>query len=92
MSQKLDLDHDFFCLHILGPLVPPFRISGEVPSRFQSQSGFCLICIVEVNVIDIPPLVLHVANLLTDSTVGCQPGSYLAQGYYWHPRGSNPRS
>ena len=29
-----------------------------------------------------PPLVLHIANLLTDSIAGHQPGSYLAQGYY----------
>ena len=29
-----------------------------------------------------PPLVLHVADLLTDSIVGRWPGSYLAQGYY----------
>ena len=29
-----------------------------------------------------PPLVLHVANLLTDSIAGRRPGSYLAQGYY----------
>ena len=28
---------------ILGPLVPLFRISGDVSSGFQSQSGFCLI-------------------------------------------------
>ena len=35
---------------ILGPLVPLFWISGDISSGFQSQSGFCLIRIVEVNV------------------------------------------
>ena len=29
----------------LGPLAPLFWISGDVFSGFQSQSGFCLICI-----------------------------------------------
>ena len=29
-----------------------------------------------------PPLVLHIADLLTDSIAGRRPGSYLAQGYY----------
>ena len=51
---------------ILGPLVPLFWISGDVSSGFQSQSGFCLIRVAEVNVMYIscdPPLVLHVANL-----------------------------
>ena len=46
----------------LGPLVPLFWISGDVSSGFQSQSGFCLIRIVEANVMYIPwdpPLVLH---------------------------------
>ena len=46
---------------------------------------FCLIRIVEANVMYIswdPPLVLHVADLLTDSIAGRRPGSYLAQGYY----------
>ena len=46
-----------------GPLVPLFWISGDIFSGFQSQSGFCLICIVKVNVMYIPqdpPLVLHV--------------------------------
>ena len=35
---------------ILGPLVPLFWISGDISSRFQGQNGFCLIHIVEVNV------------------------------------------
>ena len=46
---------------------------------------FCLIRIAEANVMYIswdPPLVLHVAGLLTDSIAGRRPGSYLAQGYY----------
>ena len=46
---------------------------------------FCLIRIAEANVMYIswdPPLVLHVADFLTDSIAGRQPGSYLAQGYY----------
>ena len=46
---------------------------------------FCLIRIAEANVMYIswdPPLVLHVADLLTDSIAGRRPGSYLAQGYY----------
>ena len=30
---------------ISGPLVPLFWISGDVSSRFQSQSVFCLICL-----------------------------------------------
>ena len=62
-----------------------FWISGDVSSEFQSQSEFCLIRIAEVNVIYIswdPPLLLHIANLLTDSIVGHWPGSYLAEGYY----------
>ena len=76
---------DTFTCPILGPLVPLFWISGDVSSGFQSQSGFCLICIAEANVMYIswdPPLVLHIANLLTDSIAGHWPGSYLAQGYY----------
>ena len=76
---------DTFTCPILGPLVPLFWISGDVSSGFQSQSGFCLIRIAEANVMYIPwdpPLVLHIANLLTDSIVWRQPGSYLAQGYY----------
>ena len=45
----------------------PVCISGDVSSGFQSQSGFCLIHIAEVNVMYIPwdpPRVLHIANLL----------------------------
>ena len=70
-----------------GPLVPLFWISGDVSSDFQSQSGFCLIYIVEVNAMYIPwdpTVVLHVPDLLTVSNVGRRPGSYLAQGFYWH--------
>ena len=53
--------------HVLfwGPLVPLFWISGDISSGFHSQNGFCLICIVEANVMYIPqdpPLML---NLLT---------------------------
>ena len=80
----------FFCRthsHVLfwGPLVHLFWISGDVSSGFQSPNGFCLIRIAEVNVLYIPsdpPLVLHIANLLTDSIAGRRLGSYLAQGYY----------
>ena len=70
---------------ILGPLVALFWISGNVSSGFLRQSGFCLIHFAEANVMYIPwdpPLVLHIANLLMDSSVGHPPGSYLAQGYY----------
>ena len=38
----------------LGPLVPLFWISGDVSSGVPSQSGFCLIRIVEANVMYIP--------------------------------------
>ena len=74
--------------HVLfwGHWYPCFWISGDVSSGFQSQSGFCLIRIAEANVMYIPwdpPLVLHVADLLTDSIAGRRPGSYLAQGYYY---------
>ena len=51
----------------------PVFISGDISFRFQSQSGICLICIAEANIIYIPcdpPLVLHIANLLTVSIVG----------------------
>ena len=76
---------DTFTCPLLLPLVPLFWISGDVSSGFQSQSGFCLICIVEANVMYIswdPPLVLHIADLSMDSIAGCWLGSYLAQGYY----------
>ena len=55
-------------IHILGDrrihmsLVPLFWISGSVSFGFESQSGFCLICTTEGNVMHIPPdppLVLH---------------------------------
>ena len=44
----------------LGPLVPLFWISGDVSSVFTKQSGFCLICIAEANVMYIPcdPVIL----------------------------------
>ena len=75
---------DTFTCPILGTLVPLFWISGDVFSGFQSQSRFCLIHIAEANVMYIAwdqPLVLHVADLLTDSIAGHWPGLYLAQGY-----------
>ena len=78
--NKVFLSDTFTC-PILGPLVPLFWISGDVSSGFQSQSGFCLIRIAEANVMYIPwdpPLVLHVADLLTDSIAGRRLGSYLA--------------
>ena len=59
----------------LGPLVPQFWISFDVSSGFQSQSGFCLIHIVQVNIMYIPwdpPVALHVYTLLTVSIVGQQ--------------------
>ena len=54
-----------------------------------------LIRIAEANVMYIPwdpPLVPHIADLLMVSIVGRWQGSYLAQEYYWHQWGSNPRS
>ena len=42
-----------FTSPILGPL-PLFWISGDVSFRFQIQSGICLICIAEANIIYIP--------------------------------------
>ena len=45
---------DTFTCPFLGPLVPLFWISGELPSGFQSQSGFCLIRIAETNAMYIP--------------------------------------
>ena len=63
---------DTFTSPILGPL-PLFWISGDVSFRFQIQSGICLNCIAEANIIYIPwdpPLVLHIANLLTVNIVG----------------------
>ena len=41
-------------LVLFGPVVRLFWISGDVSSGFQSQSGFCLICIAEANVMHIP--------------------------------------
>ena len=81
---------DMGCVHIhmsyFLPLVPLFWISSDVSSGFQSQSGFTLICIVEGNVLCIPwdpPLVLHIADILTDSIAGHWLGIYLLQEYYW---------
>ena len=69
-----------------GHWYPCFGFLVTSPLGFQSQSGFCLIHhIAEANVMYIPgdpPLVLHIADLLMVSIVGCWPGSYLAQGYY----------
>ena len=42
---------------ILGPLVPLFWISGDVSSGFQSQCGFCHICIVEANMMYIHSII-----------------------------------
>ena len=47
----------------------------DVSSRFQSQSGFCFICILDSNIMYItwdPPLVLHIANLLMVNIMGQQ--------------------
>ena len=66
---------------------PSFRFLVMSP---QSLSGFCLICIVQANVMYIPwnpPLVLHITNLLMDSIAGHWQGSYLAKGYYWRQWG-----
>ena len=52
---------------------------------FKARVGSAFICIAEANVMYIPwdpPLVLHIANLLMDSILGCWPVSYLAQRYY----------
>ena len=58
----------------LGPLVPPFWISGDVSSGFQSQSGFCLIHVfAEVNVMYIPTSSATHADLLA---AGVQPVTY----------------
>ena len=84
-----------FTCPTLGSWVPLFWISGSVSSGFQSQSGFIHICIAEANVMYIPwdpPLVLHIANLLTDSIAGHWPGPYLTQGYYLHQWGFNLQS
>ena len=64
---------DTFTSPILGTLVSLFWISSNVSFRFQIQSGICLICIAEANIVYIPwdpPLVLHIANLLTVNIVG----------------------
>ena len=45
---------DIFTSPILGPLVSLFCTSGDVLSKFQSQSGFCLNGIAELNVMYIP--------------------------------------
>ena len=73
---------------------PCFGFLVTSPLGFKARAG-CLIHIAEANVMYVPwdpPLVLHIANLLTVSIAGRRPGSYLAQGYYWHQWGSNPRS
>ena len=59
---------DTYTCSILWPLVPLCRISGDVSSGFQSQLWCCLTQIVEAIPFD-PPLVLHIADHLTDSTV-----------------------
>ena len=64
--------------HVLGPLVPLFWISGDV------SSGGLLYSHMKANIMYIPwdpPLVLHIANLLTVSIVDWKPGSYLTKGY-----------
>ena len=71
-------------MSFLGPLVSLFWISGDVSSGCQSQSGFCLIHIVEANVMYIhqdPPLVLHVltswqlaAHLVTSPNASAEVG------------------
>ena len=79
---------------VLEPLVPCFGFLETSPLGFKARVG-CLIWVVEANIMYIPwdpPLVLHIANLLTESIAGHQLGSYLAQGYYVHQWGSNPRS
>ena len=61
-----------------GPLVPLFWISGDVSSGYQSQSGFCLIRIAEVNVMYIPrdpPLVLHMPT--SWQLACCQSSSHI---------------
>ena len=84
---------DTYACTILGPLVPLFRVSGDVSSGFQSREGFCLIRIAEANVMYIscdPPLVLHVANFLMDSIAGGGGGWFIScPRQQWV---SNPRS
>ena len=82
--------------HVLfwGHWYPCFGFLVTSPLGFKARAG-CLIRIAEANVMYVPwdpPLVLHVADLLTVSIAGRRLGSYLAQGYYWHQWGSNPRS
>ena len=82
--------------HVLfwGHWYPCFGFLVTSPLGFKARVG-CHIRIAGANVMYIPwdpPLVLHVANLMTDSIVRRRLGSYLAQGYYWHQWGSNTRS
>ena len=80
----------FFCRthsHVLfwGHWYPCFGFLVTSPLGFKARVGSALIRIAEANVMYIswdPPLVLHIADLLTDSIVGRWPGSCLAQGYY----------
>ena len=75
-------------------LYPCFGFKVMFPLGFKARVG-CLICFAEANVMYVPwdpPLVLHIADLLMVSIAGHRLGSYLAQGYYWHQWGSNPRS
>ena len=71
----------------LGPLVFLFWSPGDVSSRFQRQSGFCFICILESNIMHItwdPPLMLSLLaswkSALWDSNLRQQ--SNVAT--YWH--------
>ena len=60
---------DTFTCPNLGPLVPLFRISGDVSSGFQSQSGFCIIRIAEA-------FILHLTPCDGDSFHGNQMGTH----------------
>ena len=67
-------------VHFWGHWYPCFGFMVTSPLGFKARVG-----IAEVNIMYVPqdpPLVLHIADLLTDSIVGHWPGSYLAQGYY----------
>ena len=64
--------------------MPLFWISGDVSSGFQSQSRLPYSHCGGKRNVHSPRSTsgATIADLLTVSIVGCQPGSYLAQGYY----------
>ena len=91
ISWHLTTRHHFFLnlrdtCPFLGPLVPLFRIYCDVSCGFQSQSGFCLIRIVEANVWYIPwdpPLVFYIANHLAVSNAPSHFPTCISRGGTW---------